>query len=412
MQGDPIQKTNSVELVHDHEEDMRLSIQLNRWLLQPLGAWPRSAGISSMERYTYTLVNVICTGLIGFILVPTVVYMTLEIEDTYNTLKLSGPVSFFVMAIIKYSSLIFRENDIRKGIKYIENDWMNTRYQNDRIIMIKSAKFGRRLVVICAFFMYGGAVFYYLALPFSKGTITEDDDNLTYRPLVYPVARVIVDARHSPISEIFFWVQCLSGFVAHSITTGACSLAAVFAMHAYGRMEILIQWIEHLVDGREDLCGSVDNRLAMIVHQHVAILRFIALIDNILREISVVEIAGCTLNMCFLGYYTITEWGSQEPATYVTYIILLISLTFNIFIFCYIGELVTEQCKKIGEVSHMIDWYRLPEKKGLALILIIAMSNSSFKLTAANLFELSLSTFGDVVRTSVAYLNMLRTLTS
>jgi len=44
----------------------------------------------------------------------------------------------------------------------------------------------------------------------------------------------------------------------------------------------------------------------------------------------------------------------------------------------------------------MIDWHRLSEKKGLALVLIIAMSNSSIKLTAGNLFELSLSTFGDV----------------
>lgn len=44
----------------------------------------------------------------------------------------------------------------------------------------------------------------------------------------------------------------------------------------------------------------------------------------------------------------------------------------------------------------MIDWYRLPERKALALVLMIAMSNSSVKFTAGNLFELSLNTFGDV----------------
>jgi len=48
----------------------------------------------------------------------------------------------------------------------------------------------------------------------------------------------------------------------------------------------------------------------------------------------------------------------------------------------------------------MIDWYRLPERKGLALILINAMANSSVKLTVANLIELSLSTFGDVSKIS------------
>lgn len=44
----------------------------------------------------------------------------------------------------------------------------------------------------------------------------------------------------------------------------------------------------------------------------------------------------------------------------------------------------------------MIDWHRLPERKALAVILMIAMSNSSIKLTAGNIIDLSLSSFGDV----------------
>ncbi|XP_024869577.1 uncharacterized protein LOC112453202 [Temnothorax curvispinosus] len=396
------ERTNPVATVYEHEKDMQLSVQLNRWILQPIGVWPKLTEISHMERYAYGLINIICTSLIGFLFVPSAIFMALEMDNTYHILKLSGPLSFCLMAVVKYSSLIFRENDIRTGIKHIESDWMNTQHHGDRVIMIRSAKFGRRLVAICAFFMYGGAVFYYLALPFSKGKITESDGNLTYRPLVYPVARVIVDARHTPVAEILFWIQCLSGFIAHSITAGACSLAAVFAMHAYGRLEVLMQWIEHLVDGREDFCDNVDERLAMIVQQHVRILRFISLTDKVLREISVVEIVGCTLNMCFLGYYTLMEWESKETTSYITYIVLLISLTFNIFIFCYIGELVAEKCKKVGEVSYMIDWHLLSGKKGLALVLIIAMSNSSVKLTAGNLFELSLSTFGDLSHNPVS----------
>jgi len=268
-----MERTNSIATVHDNEKNMQLSIQLNRWILKPIGVWPKLTEISRMERYAYGLVNVICTSLIGFLFIPSAIFMLLEMNDVYLILKLSGPLSFCLMAVVKYSSLIFRENDIRSGIRHIESDWINTRHSNDRIIMIRNAKFGRRLVSICALFMYGGAVFYYLAVPFSKGKITENDGNLTYRPLVYPVASVILDARHSPISEILFWIQCLSGFIAHSITVGACSLAAVFAMHAYGRLEVLIQWLEHLVDGREDFCDNVDKRLAMIVQQHVRILQ-------------------------------------------------------------------------------------------------------------------------------------------
>ncbi|XP_011684384.1 PREDICTED: uncharacterized protein LOC105447848 [Wasmannia auropunctata] len=58
----------------------------------------------------------------------------------------------------------------------------------------------------------------------------------------------------------------------------------------------------------------------------------------------------------------------------------------------------------------MIDWYRLSGRKSLDVILMIAMSNTSIKLTAGNIFELTFGTFGNVIKTSVAYFNMLRTL--
>jgi len=44
----------------------------------------------------------------------------------------------------------------------------------------------------------------------------------------------------------------------------------------------------------------------------------------------------------------------------------------------------------------MIDWHRLSERKALAIILMITMSNSSVKLTAGNIIELSMISFGDV----------------
>ncbi|KAG6804459.1 odorant receptor 22c [Apis mellifera caucasica] len=157
--------------------------------------------------------------------------------------------------------------------------------------------------------------------------------------------------------------------------------------------------------------NNVDSRIASIVSQHVRILKFLALTEKALQQVSFVEFLGCMLNICLLGYYVITEWSSSHLTSAITFFILLISLTFNIFIFCYIGELVAEQCKKIGEISYMVDWYRLEGNKKLCFVLIIAMSNSSIKLTAGNMVELCLTTFSDIVKTAVAFLNVLRTLT-
>jgi len=44
----------------------------------------------------------------------------------------------------------------------------------------------------------------------------------------------------------------------------------------------------------------------------------------------------------------------------------------------------------------MTEWYKLHHKTALGLILIIARSNNVIKITAGKLFQLSISTFGDV----------------
>ncbi|XP_017885095.1 odorant receptor 22c-like [Ceratina calcarata] len=124
---------------------------------------------------------------------------------------------------------------------------------------------------------------------------------------------------------------------------------------------------------------------------------------------SFAEFLGCTLDICLVGYYVIMEINDLKTA--ITYVSLLISLTFNIFIFCYIGEIVTENCRKIGEMSYMIEWYRLPGKKKLCCVMIIAMSNSTASLTAGKMVELTINTFANVIKTAVGFLNVLRATT-
>lgn len=54
------------------------------------------------------------------------------------------------------------------------------------------------------------------------------------------------------------------------------------------------------------------------------------------------------------------------------------------------------QSSSIGLSCFMIDWFQLPTKTIHDLILIIAMSNSPIKISAGNIMDLSLYTFGGV----------------
>lgn len=186
-----------------------------------------------------------------------------------------GPLSFFLMTFMKYYLLLLHENDIREGIECIEWDWKNMKHQEDRNIMIEYANYGRKLVLICTFFMYSAFAFYYLVLPFSVGKI--EDGNLTFIQLPFPSSSLIADIRYSPYNEIVLSVQILTGVVMHAITSAACSIAAVFAVHACGQMQVLMNWLDHLVDGRSDMSKAIDDRIANIVIQHDRILKWVIL---------------------------------------------------------------------------------------------------------------------------------------
>ncbi|XP_015179324.1 PREDICTED: odorant receptor 22c-like [Polistes dominula] len=394
----------------NYKKDLNYSIELNRLLLKQIGVWPAPINVSWMEIILYRIINIICTSLIGFLLISASLYILVDEKNIEMKLKTIGPISFCLMVLAKYWLFVIREKNINRCVNHMETDWKNVKRESDRQIMIESALFGRRIVIVSAAFTYSGVFFYQVVLPLTSAKVVIG--NYTFKPLAYPMSKIFVDARQSPANELMIPLECLCGFVMNAVTVGACSLAAVFALHACGQLKIMMSCLDNLVDGRPDENDTINDRLTDIIQQHVRVLSFVAFTEELLQEISLVEVLGCTLNICLLGYNLIAGWDKGDMVSDLTYIALIISFAYNIFIFCYIGELLAEECKRVAEATYMIDWYRIQGKKSLALLLIIAMSSSSIKLTAGKFVELSISSFGDVIKASVAYLNMLRTVTT
>ncbi|KAK1131451.1 hypothetical protein K0M31_017735 [Melipona bicolor] len=256
-----------------YKNDMSFNVRLNMLTLKIIGSWPRSLDRAWLETIEHMFLNLLGHGLLAFILVPGIVCLTIEISDIYDKMEVAAALSFFVMAVMKYFIFMIREADIRKCVNLIENDWRNVKHREDRKIMLDNASFNRRLTVICGFFMYGGVVFYYIVLPLTRPKIVEEGGNLTYTRLVYPFPPTIADARRRPINEICYAMQILSGFIAHNVTVAACGLVALLAMHGCGQLQVLMAWLEKLVDGRENDVETLRQRLANVVEQHVRVIK-------------------------------------------------------------------------------------------------------------------------------------------
>nr|XP_012135234.1 PREDICTED: uncharacterized protein LOC100876418 [Megachile rotundata] len=252
-----MKKTRVSKEIDEHERNVNLSIKWCRRILTIIAVWPQPPDFTLSQKCFYRFRNVMIFSFLSYLSVPCIVYMIVEVQDVYNKIKVFGPTSFCVMALIKYYVLIVHESDIRRCITLIELSWKDITHPEDREIMIKNARYGSQLIALCTFIMYSGLTFYYVSIPIGSGRIEDPEENVTYIPLMFPFPKVIVDTRFSPTNEIIFSFQMMSDATLHGVSSASCSLASMLAAHICGQMEIMVNWMKHLVDGRSDLPKSV-----------------------------------------------------------------------------------------------------------------------------------------------------------
>ncbi|XP_077269553.1 uncharacterized protein LOC143901276 [Temnothorax americanus] len=198
----------------------------------------------------------------------------------------------------------------------------------------------------------------------------------------------------------------LAGMIKYTITVAICSLAALLVMHICGQLEILMALTDNMVNEMEE--KQLDRKLTLIVEHQIRMRNFLKLAQSTLEHTSLMEVLGCTIILCFLGHDIIMEWKNQNVISLFSSVTLLTSLGFNIYIFCFIGEQLFVEGEKLALTVCTLDWYRLPNAKARSLVLVIAMSIVPTKIRAGKFFDLTIRTFGDIVKTIVTYVNFIR----
>ncbi|XP_017759704.1 PREDICTED: odorant receptor 4-like [Eufriesea mexicana] len=397
------------ELRNNHyENDIHYTLQMCQWLLKAIGLWPLIYSYTSkLEQLVSIFLMTVCLFSMLFIILPSGHHAFFVDKRIETKLQMFGPVGFCLSSAIKYCYIGLKGPYLERCMQHVRKDWKMVQDPNHRAIMLKYVTISRKLITVCAVFLYTGGMSFHTVMQLLS--TERNKENITLKPLTYAGYDSFLDVQSSPAYEIVFFLHCFAGMVMYSVATAAYSFAAIFVTHSCGQIEIQLSKLQNLVKKKEEGKKNGSDSIVTIVRDHVEILGFSNNIEEALREICFMEIIESTLNMCLLEYYFITEWQNSDTIAMLTLFTLLISFTFNIFIFCYIGETLTEQCSQIGTISYEINWYDLPAKEAYDLILLISVSQNPPKLTAGKMVDLSLNTFSSVVKTSVAYLNLIRT---
>ncbi|XP_017795940.1 PREDICTED: uncharacterized protein LOC108577312 [Habropoda laboriosa] len=391
-----------------YETDIRYTFELCHWILKPIGMYPFVfSRASRRERTASVLLILVCCSILQFIIVPFSHHVLFSDNDMNTFVKNLGPLTFCLTTFFKYCYFSMKGSAIGRCVKHIERDWKMLRDEDHRVIMLRYVTMSRNLIKLCAIFLYIGGLSYNTVIPlFSKKSV---NGNVTIRPLTYPGYEEFFDVQKSPAYEIVFCMHCVYVMITANITMAAYSLTTIFATHTCGQIKIQTTRLEDLTKRGMLLEKGVSDRLAVVVSGHVEILKFTRMIESALHEIFLIEVIVSTVLLCLIEYLLMMEWESSDSIGILTYVTLLTSFTFNILIFCYVGELLLGQGSEIAHASYDTEWYNLPRRKARDIVLVLAITKHPIKLTAGKIFVLSLNTFGAVLKSSVVYMNMLRT---
>ncbi|KAG7198562.1 hypothetical protein KM043_005926 [Ampulex compressa] len=390
-----------------YENDLNYAMQTTRVVLRMIGGWPLSNRSSNAERILARLLNVVCYVLFLATLIPGLLRIFLKEKSPRIRLKMFGPMFNCFVCLVKYTILVYRAHEISECLRKMKEDWKEAARLRYRSTMLSRAKVGRKLGVLSAVFMYGGGIPYRTVVPLSRGTIVTAE-NVTIRPLACPSYFLKFDEQQSPAYEIVFAIQFFAGFVSFSVSCGVCGLAALFVMHVCGQLKILILKMRELSEGGDYREDRVGWKLADIVRHQIRIKNFLKEVETVMQYMCLVEMVGCTCLMCLVGYYVIMEWESSDRTAMLTYFVLFVSFMFSVFVFCYIGQLLTDQSTEVAVMSSTINWYQFSVKKARCIVLIIAMSYNPSKITAGQMMDMSMVSFGNIIKASVGYFNILR----
>lgn len=252
------------------QDDIAYVMQPTRNIMFAIGAWPSVSGKRSIFKKIYDLFLIFSSYvLLTCDIIPGVIYWLLE-ESLRVRLRMTPLFLYVFMTVIQYGIFLTRNDHIRRCLKHVEEDWENVFGVDERNTMIESAKTERLLVVICGVFMYTGSLMFRIVLPLSQGEIVIDE-NITIRPLACPVNFVFIDVQVSPVYEIVFVAQSLTGFLIVSVATSACGLTAIFVVHASAQLKLLIYLMRSLVQEQSQEENEVNRKLAEVVEHQVRV---------------------------------------------------------------------------------------------------------------------------------------------
>ncbi|XP_033360081.1 odorant receptor 2a-like [Bombus vosnesenskii] len=188
--------------------------------------------------------------------------------------------------------------------------------------------------------------------------------------------------------------------------TGADSLLVTLTFHLCSQLSILARRARNI--SIEPQIYSPEMRA--LVERHIELLQLASILAKAFSSLMFIQTLGLIFSLCIVVYQLLMTTDSGEDINTIHFIIYSCAVVLLAFSYCFLGECLINESSEMQVACYFINWYDLPEQYTRSLIFCIARSQKPSYLTAGKFYVFSLETFGVIVKASMAYLSVLKSI--
>ncbi|XP_043685247.1 odorant receptor 13a-like isoform X2 [Vespula pensylvanica] len=310
-----------------------------------------------------------------------------------------------VMTVTKFGICRIKYRSLSRFLTETENDYIvdNYKTEEERLIFMKYNKFSYIFIMTAFPSMTFLTIYYYFKNVIPNVLAVMANSSLEYK-LPYKIKPLLkpYDAKSYAFGCIYEFLRItmvISGY------TGTDCLLASTGFHLTGQLAVLKYRVKDVLN---DTDGCRQGIRKMILRHH----RLIRLADTLEDSFNIVicqQLLGTTIQICMTSYEVLSSLAVFEGIGILTFAIYVFILASTLFTYCYIGECLIDESTSLSEALYHCDWYELSTMDVKTICICMIRAKKPLRLTCAKFCDVSLRTFTDIMKTSMAYLSVLRT---
>ncbi|XP_046590495.1 odorant receptor 4-like isoform X1 [Neodiprion lecontei] len=376
------------------------AVQLLGWMktiLSVVGLWPLEI---NDRRFAFSM---ICM----------VVHISSEYADLFHFIgslehvvsNLTETITYMVatsqLALLRINSRQFRE-----VIYEVQDNFQRESHltSEERRIFSKYYSKTRLIIQLTVLGELTTAFIYYFA-PITNILVTINRNGTTELDLPYH-SRTFYDLSNIHLYVLTYAAQLPFTVVMSVGLIGPDCLIVFLTLHVCARLSSLVERINNIRTNRQVCCQEIKE----FVRGHIRLIWMAKTLGKASSVLLLTQLFGGMLLICILSYHVLLSAEEGQKSNFVTFTLYVVSVTFFILINCYVGESLIQESDRVHESLSECRWYEMSTEHAKWMVICMARAQQPLVMTAGKFYTFSLGSFTEIIKTSMAYLSVLRNL--